>query len=283
MNLGKLCCDVNTDKFLNFPNIDKLVSLSFHHPLLFNFITTLSKDHQKNNMRIFWTTFCICHLLQCIENHSSIGFFAVAVKILCDNTSSPQRQVTNKLKRCCLFLILWENANYSLMDSVFCFRICKCTLVSDCPTSTLEQFLALIPRYTPLTYSIDNGFKLLLGRVNFVTVLNHSLYVSLTLIALMTYIYRGIHLVVFIHKPCFHQLDVRKWCFGFFLIVESGNAKFNRTEVKGYRNASSRFTSSLNITPNTCLSSFMTETAFRTFLVFFNPMSRLTFLIGSWK
>ena len=69
---------------------------------------------------------------------------------------------------------------------IFASNLCKCTRVSDCPLSSLEKFLAVIPRYTSFTYSNDNGFKLLLGRVNFVTVLNHSLYVSLTLIALIT-------------------------------------------------------------------------------------------------
>ena len=46
--------------------------------------------------------------------------------------------------------------------------------------SFLEQFLIQIPRYTLFTYSIDNDFKLLPGRVNFVIVLYHSLYVTLT-------------------------------------------------------------------------------------------------------
>ena len=38
---------------------------------------------------------------------------------------------------------------------------------------------------------------------------------------------------------------------------------------------------SLTLPPNACLSSFMIETAFRISFVFFNPMLRLTFLIGS--
>ena len=65
-------------------------------------------------------------------------------------------------------------------------KICKCTRVSNCPLSSLEQFLALILRYISFIYSVDNGFNLALGIVNFMTVLNHFLYVSLTLIALMT-------------------------------------------------------------------------------------------------
>ena len=43
----------------------------------------------------------------------------------------------------------------------------------------LSSFISsavLIPRYISLTYAIDNGFKLLLARVSFMTVLNHSLY-----------------------------------------------------------------------------------------------------------
>ena len=57
-------------------------------------------------------------------------------------------------------------------------KLCKCTRFSDCPLSSLEQFLAL-------QNSADNGFKLLLVRVNFLTVLHHSLYVYLILVALM--------------------------------------------------------------------------------------------------
>ena len=41
---------------------------------------------------------------------------------------------------------------------------------------------------------------------------------------------------------------LQKWCFGFCVIVECGNAEFNGTDVTGYRNASSRFTSLPNIT-----------------------------------
>ena len=69
---------------------------------------------------------------------------------------------------------------------MFCFKLCKCIHVSDCLLSSQEQFFVLIPRYTSFTYSTDNGFKLLLRRVNFITVLDYSLYVSLTLIILTT-------------------------------------------------------------------------------------------------
>ena len=87
-------------------------------------------------------------------------------------------------QRCCLFLMLWKNASRSLLGSIFCSKPLKCTHVSDCPLSFSEQFLALIPRYTSFTYFTDNGFKPLLGRVNFIIILYHSLYV--TLIPLMT-------------------------------------------------------------------------------------------------
>ena len=60
--------------------------------------------------------------------------------------------------------------------ALFCSKLCKCTHVSDCSLSSLEQLKALIPQYTSLTYSIDNGFKLPLCSVNFITDLNHSLY-----------------------------------------------------------------------------------------------------------
>ena len=74
--------------------------------------------------------------------------------------SSAQSWVINKLRRCCLFLMLWKNANHSLLNSIFCSKLWKCTRVSDCPLLSLEQFLALILRYTSCTYSIDNGFTL---------------------------------------------------------------------------------------------------------------------------
>ena len=83
------------------------------------------------------------------------------------------------------------------------------TRVSNCTLSSLGQFLILLHRYTFFTYSIDGAFKLRLHRVNFVTVLNHSLYVSLILIALTTDVISTIqrlHLGVMIHHPCLHQI-----------------------------------------------------------------------------
>ena len=111
-------------------------------------------------------------------------------------------------KEMLLIIDVLENANQSLLGSFFCHKLCKYTHFSDCPLSSMEQFLALIPRYTSFTFCIDNGFKLLLGRVNFITVLNHSLYISLALVALITEIVSSrLHLGVLIHKPCLHQLD----------------------------------------------------------------------------
>ena len=63
-----------------------------------------------------------------------------------------------------LILMLRKNVNHSLLDSFFCSKLTKFTRVSKCPLSSLEQFLALIPRHTSCTYSIDNGFKLPLGQ-----------------------------------------------------------------------------------------------------------------------
>ena len=130
-----------------------------------------------------------------MENHSSIGFFVVAVKNLCDTTWNFEcfifvvyqywqhtwlyKIITTEML---LILDVMKNANHSLLDSIPCSKLS--THVSDCSLSSLEQFLIQIPRYTLFTYSIDNGFKLLPGRVNFIIVLYHSLYV--TLIAFMT-------------------------------------------------------------------------------------------------
>ena len=82
--------------------------------------------------------------------------------------------------------MLRKNANHFLLSSIFYSKLCERTYVLDCSLSSLEQFLSLIPRYKSFTYSTDNDFKLLIGRVNFVTVLSHCFYVSLTLVALMT-------------------------------------------------------------------------------------------------
>ena len=115
-------------------------------------------------------------------------------------------------------------------------------------------------------------------------VLNYSLNVTFTLIALMTYI------IFIIQQASFEIVDsqalltsirwLRKWCFGFCLIVESGNTKVNGTDVMGCQNDSSRFTSAPNISPNACLTFFVTETAFRFFFVSFNPMSKWNFWLG---
>ena len=65
----------------------------------------------------------------------------------------------NKLRRCFFILMLWKDAKRSLLDRIFCSKFCKCTGVSDCPLSSLEQSLALIPRYTLFAYSFDTEFK----------------------------------------------------------------------------------------------------------------------------
>ena len=141
--------------------------------------------------------------------------------------------------------MLCKNGNYSLWDSIFCSKLCKLTHVSDCLLLSLEQLLALIPRYISFIYCIDNGFKILLRRVNFIIALNQSLYVFLILIAFMTgivSIIQRVSLGVLIHNPY-----LRKWSFGVCLRVESGSDKLYSTDVTGHRHASSRFISSLNI------------------------------------
>ena len=184
MSLGKLYWDVSSEIFYIFPNTDKLVSLNFHHSLLIMFSKIVSKDHQNNNVHMFWTNCYICLLLQYMENHSSNGLFVVQSKtfvtlleildvsfFLLTSNGDVLDCAKSLRQRCCLFLMLWKNANHSLLDSIFCSKPSKCTQDSDCPFSFLEQFLIQIPRYTLFTYSIDNDFKLLPGRVNFVIVL----------------------------------------------------------------------------------------------------------------
>ena len=136
--------------FYNFPDSDKL-SFSFHNSLPINFTKSISKDPQNNNIRIFWTNSCIGLLLSCMENHSIIGFFLVAVKDLCGTTWNFEcfifvvnqywphwfttEYVKNKGKRCRLFLMLWRNANHSLLNIIFCSKLWKCTGVSGRPLS----------------------------------------------------------------------------------------------------------------------------------------------------
>ena len=43
MNLGKLCCEVSSETFCNFLNIDTLSALNCHHLLLINLIKSISK------------------------------------------------------------------------------------------------------------------------------------------------------------------------------------------------------------------------------------------------
>ena len=52
----ELCCDVSSEIFYNFPNIDRLSTLNFHHLLLIDFIKSISKDHQSKNTCFEQTT-----------------------------------------------------------------------------------------------------------------------------------------------------------------------------------------------------------------------------------
>ena len=88
---------------------------------------------------------------------------------------------------------------------IFCSKLCKDIPVSSCPLSCLEQFLPLISRYTSFTYPIDNGFKLPLDRMNFITVLNHCFHVSFDLIALTT------DTVFVIQRVSFEAADSQAW------------------------------------------------------------------------
>ena len=183
MNLGKLCCDVIWEIFYNFPNI-YTPSLNFHHLHLINFSNSISKDQQNMNVGTFKQTntsvFC-CNAWKIILILSSSWLhsktFVTLLEILNISFSLlasvgnrwfykiiSTEIVTNKLRRCCLFLMLWKNANHSLFDSIFYSNLCKCTRVSDCPRLSLEQFLALVPQYISCTYFINNGFKLPLGQ-----------------------------------------------------------------------------------------------------------------------
>ena len=127
-----------------------------------------------------------------MESCFSIAFFVVAFKKLCDFTwyfeyfifvinqywqqTWLHKIIGTEISYKWIKGMLWKNADHSLLTCVFCSKLCKCTRVSNCSLSSLEQFLALIPLYTSFTYSIDNGFKLTLGSVNVITVLNYSLY-----------------------------------------------------------------------------------------------------------
>ena len=127
-----------------------------------------------------------------MENYSSIAFFVVAFKKLCDTTwyfeyfifvvnqywqqTWLYKIISTEISYKWIKETLWKIVDHSLLSYIFCSNFCKCTHVSHCPLSSLEQFLALIPLYASFTYSIDNGFKLSLGSVNVITVLHHSLY-----------------------------------------------------------------------------------------------------------
>ena len=128
-----------------------------------------------------------------MKNHSSIAFFEVAFKKLCNtdwyfeyfifvvNQYWQQtwlyKIIDTEISYEWIKEILWKNVDYSFLSCIFWSKLCKCTHVWNCPLSSLEQFLALIPVYTSFTYSVDNGFKLPLGSVNFVS-LNSFLLLS---------------------------------------------------------------------------------------------------------
>ena len=127
-----------------------------------------------------------------MENYSSIAFFIVAFKKLCDTTwyfeyfifvvnqywqqTWMYKIISREINYKWIKEMLWKNADHSLLICIFCSKLSKCTRVSNCPLSSLEQFFALIRLYASFTYSIDNGFKLPFGSMNVITVLNHSLY-----------------------------------------------------------------------------------------------------------
>ena len=132
----------------------------------------------------------------------------------------------------------------------------------------------LSTNYIVHTHTIDNGFILLLSTVNLITVLNHSLYVSLSLIALMTAI------VSIIQWAKFGSVDSEDL---FILIRKLQKWCFKNTDVTGYRNTSFQvyfFPPTLHQTLAYLLANFQFETAFQFFFVFFNLMSTLTFLVG---
>ena len=137
-------------------------------------------------------SFAVIHLMHVICCNSSIAFFVVALKKPCDTTwyfeyfifvdnqywkqTWLYKIISTEISYKWIKEMLWKNADHSLLSCIFCSKLSKCTRVSNCPLSSLEQFLALIPLYTSFTYSIDNGFKIPLGNVNVITVSNHSLY-----------------------------------------------------------------------------------------------------------
>ena len=139
-----------------------------------------------------------------MENHSSIGIL-VSFSLLTSTgsersfkKSSARRKFTNKLKRCCLFLMLWKNKQLS-----------KWTRALDCPLSSLEQ-IHTIPRYISFTHCVNNGYNLILGRVNFITVLNHSLYISFALKAVMNdvvFITKRAYFMGVVDSQALHQFD----------------------------------------------------------------------------
>ena len=161
MNLGKLCCEVSSETFFNFLNIHTLSALNFHHLLLINLIKSIRQDHPNKEIRIFWTNYYICllpfNVWKIILVSSSSWLHSKAFLTLLEilsisfllltrigngldgRKSLGQRYVTTKLRRCCLFLVLWKNASHSLLDSIFCSKLCKCIHVSDSPFSLLEH------------------------------------------------------------------------------------------------------------------------------------------------
>ena len=128
--------------FYNFRNVDTLSALNFHQLLLIDFIKSISKDHQNKNIRIFWINCYIWLLLLYMENYSSIAFFVVAFKKLCDTTWYFEylifvanqywqqtwlfKIISTELSYKWIEEMLWKSADHSLLSCIFCSKLCNC-------------------------------------------------------------------------------------------------------------------------------------------------------------
>ena len=98
------------------------------------------KQRISASLGLQWNTFAT---LLAILNVSFLLFTSIG-NVFDGTKSLPQRKVTNKLKRCCLFLMLWKNANHSLLGSNLCSKLSRRTHVSDTHVSLISFFSRVV-------------------------------------------------------------------------------------------------------------------------------------------
>ena len=158
----------------------------------------------------------------------------------------------------------------------WCLRF-KQTRLPDYPLSLPVQRLLLIEQYMSQTNSMNSEFQRLFRVTIFNNAKNHSLEVFFHLTLLMMAI---VSIILPARKGIWVSIallwSIKKLWKVFLVLCPSvppGFPILRGKEVIGYVNASIKSISSPGMTPNACLSSFITDIALGVFLFTFNAKS----------